>query len=435
LSTWCVAAQVRAALSQAGFHLDKRPGFGRKREMLVGHAPGKSATAEPRERHALIVGAGLAGCATAERLATRGWQIDLIERNAEPSQEGSGNHAGIVRPLLARNDSIAARLNRACFLHTLRAWAALDGSAAPVRRGFNGVAHIARDADMAAQQAQMAADFPAEFAHFMRRDELAAKLGQPVLFGGLWFPLGGWAQPPSAARALRAACGERLRLHKHRAVAALHRVEGRWQARDANGAVIAQAPQLILATGAATAALDLTAGLPINRVRGQVSHLPAGSIPAIEAALCSEGYLTPAVDGIHCLGASYVHDDGCELRVSESAENLQRLARILPGAETRLDAAALAGRVGFRATTGDRLPLIGALPEAGLTADPGLPLADIPRLANAYALLGLGSRGLVWAMLAAETLASQIEAEPLPLEAELIAATDPARFLRQKKRR
>ncbi|WP_395402957.1 hypothetical protein ACHMW6_31310 [Pseudoduganella sp. UC29_106] len=52
-----------------------------------------------------------------------------------------------------------------------------------------------------------------------------------------------------------------------------------------------------------------------------------------------------------------------------------------------------------------------------------------------YTLLGYASRGLIWAPLAAELLASQLEHEPLPLEATLAAALDPARFLLKARRK
>jgi tRNA 5-methylaminomethyl-2-thiouridine biosynthesis bifunctional protein len=59
----------------------------------------------------------------------------------------------------------------------------------------------------------------------------------------------------------------------------------------------------------------------------------------------------------------------------------------------------------------DRLPAVGGLGVPGL-----------------YALTGLGSRGMTWSALAAEVLASQICGEPLPVEADLVAALDPRRF-------
>jgi tRNA 5-methylaminomethyl-2-thiouridine biosynthesis bifunctional protein len=44
-------------------------------------------------------------------------------------------------------------------------------------------------------------------------------------------------------------------------------------------------------------------------------------------------------------------------------------------------------------------------------------------------LLGYASRGLIWAPLAAELLAAQLQGEPLPVENKIAAALDPARFL------
>jgi len=72
------------------------------------------------EHKALVVGAGLAGVTISERLARRGWQVDLHERNAAPAQAASGNPSGVLLPLLTRDDAPAARLSRLCYLYALR---------------------------------------------------------------------------------------------------------------------------------------------------------------------------------------------------------------------------------------------------------------------------------------------------------------------------
>jgi len=436
LATWCVAAPVREALQAAGFATEKCPGFGRKREMLVGRAPGTSilSTASP-ERHAIVLGAGLAGCAMSERLATRGWRVDLIERHDRPAREGSGNLAGIVRPLLSRDDNITSRLNRACYLHALRAWLDLDRRGHPARRGLDGVLQIARDAEHEALQRAMAADWPPAFVTFLECDEASRRLDADTPFGGWWFPDGGWVHPPAAAYAWLAAAGDGVKLLAGRDATSFHRIGELWRVTDAQGECIAEAPVLVLASGTGLLPAFLSAALPLHALRGQVTHIPAGMLPDLPFAACCEGYLTPAVDGLHCVGASYADDGGTELRVEETAANLARLACILPGAERGLDAATFGGRVGFRAATTDRLPIIGALPgdPTGLPTDTSL--AAVPRLRGLHGLLGLGSRGLVWAALAAETLIGQIEGEPLPLESDLIAAVDPARFALRAHRR
>ena len=119
LATYTTARTVKDALAQAGFAVERRHGFGRKRDMLCAryqprwqprHAP-PAAPVWPR-RHAMVIGAGMAGTAIAERLAQRGWSLDIIERNAVPAGAASGMHAGAFHPLLARDDSHAARLSR-----------------------------------------------------------------------------------------------------------------------------------------------------------------------------------------------------------------------------------------------------------------------------------------------------------------------------------
>ena len=79
----------------------------------------------------------------------------------------------------------------------------------------------------------------------------------------------------------------------------------------------------------------------------------------------------------------------------------------------------LGGRVAFRAMSFDRLPVLGAMPGEGQ--------------AGLFACLALGSRGMTWAALAGEIVASRITGEPMPVEAALLSALDPARFLKKKR--
>jgi tRNA 5-methylaminomethyl-2-thiouridine biosynthesis bifunctional protein len=260
-------------------------------------------------------------------------------------------------------------------------------------------------------------------------------LGCPTALGGWWFPGGGWANPPSVCRSLLAAGGVNPALRGHAQVARMEHRDGLWRLFDGGGAVLAESATVILASGARAGMLEQTAGLPMSRVRGQVSHIAAGMLPGLSHPLCREGYLTPVVDGVHCLGASYAYDEVEALRVEEHAGNLLRLAHMLPGAARGLDPAELSGRVGFRAATPDRLPLVGALPDVSASLSRDCRLADLPRQPGLFGLLGLGSRGLVWSALAAETLASLLDGDPMPLEGDLLDALDPGRFRLRTHRR
>ncbi|KHK52007.1 FAD-dependent cmnm(5)s(2)U34 oxidoreductase, partial [Burkholderia sp. A9] len=63
-------------------------------------------------RRAIVIGAGLAGCAVVERLAARGWDVTLIERHDRIASAASGNPAGVFHPLMTRDDNVASRLTR-----------------------------------------------------------------------------------------------------------------------------------------------------------------------------------------------------------------------------------------------------------------------------------------------------------------------------------
>lgn len=453
LATWSVAGELRRSLQTLGWMLIRRPGFAGKREMLCGRyaAPQRTAAGNTAvsptptfvPRHAIVIGAGIAGAAIAERLAQRGWRVTLCERQPAPAQAASGNPVGVLLPLLARDDAPGAQLSRACYLYALRRLAALPA----VRWSPCGVLQIADDDTHAEQQRALIAKhgWPADYAAFLDQTAAEALVGRPLVHGGVHFPGGGWVDPRSLCQALLAAGGERIITHYGVDIARLEHGDDGWQVFDATGQRITSAPHVILANAQDAAAL-LASSLPyplpltLTPIRGQISFLPqlAGDWPPPRTVLCRSGYLAPLMkddldsnaDGGFCVGASFDRDDNdLTPRLADHAGNLQRLEELLPGAAQGIDAGSLRGRVGIRAATRDRLPLVGPLP-APLTARQAtqVTLATLPRLPGLHVLLGLGARGMVWAPLAAEHLASQLCGEPSPLERPLARLLDPARF-------
>lgn len=442
-ATWSAARSVRDGLAAAGFEVETRPGFGSKREMTVARLSASRAPqrpAPPQARRALVVGGGIAGAAVAERLAHRGWRVALIERGAEVAGAASGNHAGSFHPVVTADDSVLARLTRAATLYALRHWDALEAAGHPLRRDACGVLQLARDAREAGAQrrALEILRYPPEYVRAVTAEEASAHAGVPLGAGGLWFAHSGWLQPRTLVGALLARSGAALDLRLGVEVAALEHDGAEWLLRDAGGAVVDAAPLVVLANGVDATALARVPQLQLRKVRGQLSHLPAASIEAPRVVVLRGGALLPPVDGLCVVGASYDFDDDDPTpRVDAHAGNLERLERIAPGAAAGIDPATLTGRVGFRAVTPDRLPLVGALPQARrAAAAAGAPrLGTLERQPGLFAAFGYGSRGLVWASLAAELLASQVEDEPLPLEAGLVDALDPGRFLVRAARR
>jgi tRNA 5-methylaminomethyl-2-thiouridine biosynthesis bifunctional protein len=431
------------ALTAAGFACQAMGGSQDVSAVYRGRKPQPAAPGQP-ERRAVVIGAGLAGSAAAHRLCASGWQVTLVERHAAPAQEASGNLAGIFMPLLSKDDNIPTRLSRAAYLFALRAWRRLGGVGVAFDGASCGVLQLARDGEHAKVQQDVveAWDYPQQYVRWLDAQAAGERLGGATPHGGWLFEQGGWARPASLCAAMLDACGERLRRFFSSEAFVLRRVDGEWQVRGKDGAVIAQAPTVILACGTSAIAIEQAAELPLSALRGQVTHLSVDKIPApgrppqLSLVVCREAYVTPPSNGIVSAGATYDDDDDPALRASSQLENLTRLAEIVPGDDVAALAAQapLAGRVGFRCAAPDRLPLAGALPDYA-AAGRLERLRDVPRHPGLYGLLGYASRGLIWAPLMAELLVSQLENAPPPLETALVEALDPGRFLLKQRRR
>jgi len=404
-ATWTVAGSVRNALAQAGFAVEKREGFARKREMLAGSFSGRARDAVAPDRRVAIVGAGIAGTSCAERLAARGWAVTLVERRAVPAQEASGNPAGLLRPLINLEDGANARLSRAALGYALRGLSALKG--ATWRQ--SGVLQLARDAEQAERFEKIVAahGFPAEFVRCVDAREAARIAGRAVRGPGWWMPAAGWVAPESLCVSdLR---GDRIERRFSSEALRLAPTSGGWCVEGANGVLLAEAPVVILANAARAGAL--APGLPLEAVRGQVSLLADAPGRTLAVPVCGDGMVVPLERGF-CIGSTLQLDDrDAAVRAADHAENLARAESLLPGFTAGADAAGLTGHAALRASTPDRLPLVGPLGEDSL-----------------HVLLGLGTRGLVWAPLCAELLASRLENEPLPVELDLALAVEAGRF-------
>ena len=393
LATWSVAAGVRDALHATGFRVEKRPGFGEKREMLVARYEKQGRTPITPQRRAAVVGAGLAGAAICERLCARGWEVELYERHAQPAQEASGNHAGTFHPIVTPDDSVFARLTRAGFLYALQRWRKLEG----LRWDACGVLQLARTDKEARSQEQALAGLPPDYAQLATAEEASRHAGVPLPAPGVWFPAAGWVQPRTLVQAQLAACGAGLRARFSTPLTSLP-----------------DAPVVILANSSEAPALAPVPHLRMRRVRGQLTYLPEASLDAPQVVVLRGGMVLPPVEGVCVVGATYdLEDEDRELRQDSHAGNLARLSQIL-GIEIDSNAG---GRVGFRAVTPDRLPVVGRVAE------------------NLYGAFAYGSRGLVWSALAAEIVACELEGEPLPVEASLLKALDPGRFRRRAESR
>ena len=387
---------------------------------------------------ALVIGGGLAGCATAASLAARGWQVSLLERHAALAQEASGNPQGVLYLKLSAHGTALSQLIVAGFGYTRRVLEHLH-------RGVDwdgcGVLQLAFDAKEAQRQAQLADAFAPDLLHLLDREQAQARAGIALEHGGLFFPEGGWVHPPALCEWQAHRPG--VRVLTHHEVLDLRRVDGQWQAWDGEQ-LLASAAVVVLAGAAEVKRFAASAELPLKRIRGQITRLPhTTESQALATVVCAEGYVAPPRLGEHTLGASFdFTNEDLTPTAAEHADNLGLLNEISTDLARRLhadtlDPATLQGRAAFRCTSSDYLPIVGPLADspafteayASLRKDArSVPNIDCPWLDGLYINSGHGSRGLITAPLCGELLAAWLDNEPLPVSRSVAEACHPNRF-------
>jgi tRNA 5-methylaminomethyl-2-thiouridine biosynthesis bifunctional protein len=395
-ATFTVAGAVRRGLAAAGFQVDKRPGFGRKKERLEAVMPG-APDATPRPRRLAVIGGGIAGAAMvrAARAASPEGALEVVVLD-DGVAPASGNPAALVTPALDAGGGPRAALPAQAFARAVALYA--DLPEAVIAQGVLKLSVAPRDAERHAAIADQDL-FEPETMTLLDAAGAATRLGEPVQ-DALSMAQALVVEP---ARVIAAWRGEAVAAR----VARLAHEDGVWRLFDADERLLVEADAVVLAGGADQGRLWPAA--PIRPVRGQ-ANWTNHSAPAPAAF---GGYVVPTREGV-LFGAT--HDRGVtetDSRAEDDRRNLQGLAKGLPVLAARLADAPLRGRAAIRATTADHLPLAGAVPGEA----PGL-----------YVLGGLGGRGFCLAPLLAEHLMARILALPSPLPRALSALVEPGRL-------
>jgi tRNA 5-methylaminomethyl-2-thiouridine biosynthesis bifunctional protein len=398
-ATFTVAGQVRRGLAAAGFQVDKRPGFGRKRERLEARLSGQAVDI-PSPKVA-VIGAGIAGASAARALRALGAEVEVFEAE-QPGAGASGNPAGLVTPRLDAGFGPPAQLFAQAFRRAVQLYEATPE--AVIARTVLQLAAGPRDEDRFARIAAANLFEPGAL-EMLSPSDAERRLGAPAPAA--------LAQETALVVRPAAILEAWLGPISPRAVAALKPDGSAWLLLAEDGEVLSQVAAVVLAAGAgSTRLLDV----PLQPIRGQASWTRDADVPQ---AAAWGGYVLPTGGGL-LFGATHDRDQSsCEVREEDHRRNLEGLAKALPELATRLSDAPLEGRASVRAATPDRLPLAGEASGA-----PGLHL-----------LTGFGSRGLAMAPLLAEHVAAAICTAPSPLARELAELVSPDRFAKRLARR
>lgn len=431
VATFTAAGFVRRGLIDAGFSMQKKQGFGRKRDMLVGcyqPEPGNSnkpddvnlgvSSSTGQFGHIAIIGAGLAGANLAYALAKRGYEVSVFSHGSIACG-ASGNAQGGFYPQLHAQVTPASQLQAHCFLYAKRLYEQLADSGFAFSHDWCGVLQLAYSEQSLSRQAKIVNNthWPTELVHALSAGETSEKAGLALPYASLCYSQGGWISPVELVEALlrAAAATSRVELFENALVTDIHATDKAIEISSGNQRYLAD--HLVLATGHHSHLLNKLTQLPLRAVRGQVEYIPTQSaLTKLKTVLCHKGYLTPAHNDRHALGSTYVRQDSnTEYRQGEENANLTTLQTALANAQWAQSVVAdQTGRASIRAALPDRQPALGCL---------------APDKTNRVSVFnGLGSRGVTTAPLLAELLASQLTGQPLPLAKELIATLSPCRF-------
>ena len=153
--------------------------------------------------------------------------------------------------------------------------------------------------------------------------------------------------------------------------------------------------------------------MPMELTYGMVSQVPSvGAMSGLDAGLSFGGYLTPALDGMHDLGATFWKDQVPEgsLERRPPVTIIWLCCRSLCDGHFLRAAEGLGARMSRCASLPDRRPLSGRLSE-------GL-----------FVFGGLGARGFTLGRFLATFWQLQILARPAPLPRDQLAGIGPLRY-------
>lgn len=421
LATFTCAGLVKRGLLEAGFSIRKVTGFGRKREMLTASivpVADKLQHAD-RAREVTIIGGGVAALCSAFALVSRGVNVQLLCADDAVAQGASHNRQGALYPNLPVNVTAAGLWHCQAFNFAQQFYQQCQAKGMAFPLELCGLLHLATTPQLLERQQKMAQQqsWPETLVRFVAADTASTIAGIPLTHSGLYIPSAGWLAPQVFCQALYAylAAQPQFSAQFHCQVHEIFAKENGWQLQTSRQNVFAT--ELLVATGADLTELAPLASLPVNRVRGQVSHIEAPQLSPLNTVICHKGYLTPGWQGLHCIGATFERNaSDANVTEQDNLTNVSELQQHLGAASWSEESKVVSAKAAFRATTPDHLPLCGALNDSQNST---------PTL---WIHAGLGARGLLFAPLLAEILACQLTGEPLPASTATLQMLTPTRF-------
>ena len=380
----------------------------------------------PQHHGIVVIGAGIAGASIAHEIISRGHAVCVVESEGGPATASSSHAYAIAHPHITRGSAKLLQLTRIAFELALARWGdqwVHRGALHPIKNGVDFDRHA-----IALQLNELG--LRPEMAYAVSAEEASQLAG--VARAGVWFANAGMLSLEKTTQQLLHPCAQLTQINQMQ-IDTLVREGNRWLLTDASKNTTLSADKVIVAAGLASKKIlgSIQIKLPLKPVRGQLSFFKvrpnsnwAARLP--HAIICGDGYCIPMSrlengDMRWIVGSSFDENETDMQPRRESDDfNKAQAAGLLNYAEGDQSELMPDGQfVGIRCVAGDRLPIIGSLPQR-----PGI-----------FVATALGSRGILWSALAAKLIADQVLAGDFALltrlgfTSALAAALAPDRFL------
>jgi len=380
-----------------------------------------------KQKQAVVIGAGIAGCQITWQLVRQGWQVTLIDRENKIAQQASGNPAGIISPKMTAQASMGEDFYISCFDYAIQQLSELKKRQTNLdwhTCGLLQLAHNTREEQR--WQSLKDRNFDREFLQLVDQHQSSEIAGIPLKYKASYFPQAGWINPISYCEALLADCSSNCTVMLESDVINLEKKLNTWQVSNQKKQTIAEAEAVIITTGKDLNQFSQTNNLPSMPVAGQTTIAPTNAFARqLKTTIGHEGYLTPTSDQTSKLtfGASFDRSfklnrkDQVEISAETDQANLNQLSKYLPelaDSFIEIDSAHAAVRM----TTPDRFPYVGGLADTAFYTKnyhdlyQGKQYKKYPNaqyLEGLFVLAGLGSRGLTTSGLCAKVLSDIME--------------------------
>ncbi len=402
-ATFTAAGDVRRGLQEAGFSIEKKKGFGHKRDMIVGRYL-KDGMAQfehlPRKNKIAIIGGGLAGTACGYVLKQYGYEPVIYEASHTLASGASGNERGFFNPRFSKHRDSMANFFIAAYAQFIRL---AHQAGEDIEYNPCGALHLMTSPDKKERfdSVRDTWGWHEDHMRFLDKAQASEIAGIPQAHDALFLPDSGSVSPQKL-------CAYYAR-----------DIEVRYDSKIEDLEKL-QEDVVIICNASQAASFDCLSWLELEEVRGQVSKIRANEHTAkIKCNIHYGGYLSAFQDGSNVIGATFQKwIRHTEIREEDHERNFHHMEEAISFLKDQ-NFNVLDGWAGMRTASNDRFPVVGAVPES----------------THIFLSCAFGSYGLVGTLAAAHYIADIIRGGVLSLPQESSNALCPQRFIERMKKK